>query len=261
MFANAVPLRFAEHYNLKVLETNDYSYARGEVLAPIVFDEMADIAREYPIVFPDNGSGLPAALLGLEADQNAYLADDGHWQATYIPSHIRRYPFAFTEAPGDTEANRFTIVFEANAPHFRDTNGHPVFTADGQLSEHMKRRVALLEEIQKKLPLTQRLVSDIDAAGLLVERVMCIRKPHGEEHRVKGLRIVDEKKLNAMPHEQFATLRDKGALPLVYAHLLSWANFRQGPLGGKYPQSAQESSYEDFNLLFESDTLDLSGIE
>src|SRR5690606_27784606 len=129
MFANVIPLNFAEHRDLKVLETNDYSYAYGEVLAPIVLDELADIAREYPIVFPDNGSGLPAALLGLEVGKNAYLTDDGHWQATYIPSHIRRYPFAFTKAPGDAEINRFIIVFEANAPHFRDSNGHSVFTA------------------------------------------------------------------------------------------------------------------------------------
>lgn len=257
MFAHAVPLSFAEHRNLKVLETNDYSYARGEVLAPFVFNEMADIAREYPIVFPDNGSGLPAALLGLEAGQNAYLADDGRWQATYIPSHIRRYPFAFAKAPGETNPDRFTIVFDAEAPHFRDPNGHPVFTPDGQLTDHMMRRAGLLENIQKKIPVTQRLVADIDAAGLLVERGIRIRKG-GQEHRIQGLRVIDEKKLNALSHAAFATLRDRGVLPLVYAHLLSWANFRQGPLAGKYPDLAARPATKNPDFLFESDLIDFS---
>lgn len=259
MFAKAVPLKFAEHRDLKVLETNDYSYARSEVLAPIVFDEMADIAREYPIVFPSNGSGLPAALLGLEAGQNAYIAEDGRWLGTYIPALIRRYPFALAKAAGEADSQKFAVAIDTEAPHFREPNGHAVFTPQGELSDHTKRRAQLLVEIQKKLPLTQRLVADIEAAGLLVERLVRIRKPGAPEHRVSGLRVVDEAKLNALPHEVFATLRDKGVLPLIYAHLLSWANFRQGPIAGKYPDLATRPETKNPSFLFEKDdTIDFS---
>lgn len=259
MFANAVPLSPAEHSNLKVLETNDYSYARGEVLAPFVFDEVADIAREYPIVFPENDSRMPAALLGLENGQNAYLTDDGRWQATYIPAHIRRYPFALAKASGETDPDRFTIVFDAKAPHFHGPNGHAVFTPDGQLSDHMMRRAELLENIQKKIPVTQRLFMDIDAAGLLVERVIRIRK-NGQEHRIQGLRVIDEKKLNTLPAADFVALRNKGALPLIYAHLLSWANFRQGPIAGKYPDLAAKPEGKNPAFLFEGDLVDFTGL-
>lgn len=260
MFTKAVPLKFDEHKDLKVLETNDYSYARAEILAPFAFGEMAEIAREYPIVFPSNGSGLPAALLGLESGQNAYVAGDGRWFATYVPAHIRGYPFAFAKAPNDPEPNRFVVVFDAEAQHFRDPNGHPVFDGSGQLSEHMKRRLALLEGVEKTLPTTRDLVAQIDAAGLLVERAIHIRKAGGQEHRVQGLRVVDEKKLNQLPHDQFAALRDKGVLPLVYAHLLSWANFRQGPLAGKYPDLAAKPKTKNPDFLFESDTIDFGKI-
>ncbi len=259
MFTKATPLRFDAHRDLKVLETNDYSFARSEIVSPFVFDEMADIAREYPIVFPDNGSGMPAALLGLEAGHNAYIADDGRWFATYVPSHIRRYPFAFTVAPGETEPNRFTLIFDENAPHFHDPNGHPVFDANGQPSEHMKRRIALLEDMQRKLPATRKMVADIDAAGLLVERVIHIKR-NGQENRVQGLRVVDEKKLNSLPHDQFAALRDKGVLPLIYAHLLSWANFRLGPLAGKYPDLAARPTTRNPDFLFENETINFGKI-
>ena len=63
MFKNAMPLQAEEHRDLKVFESNDYSYAKGELMAPIVFSEMADVAREYPIIFPTNNSQLPYALM------------------------------------------------------------------------------------------------------------------------------------------------------------------------------------------------------
>jgi hypothetical protein len=252
MFANATPLKFAEHGDLRVLESNDYAYARGEILASIALDELSEIAREYTIVFPSNGSDLPAALLGLESGQNVYVADDGHWFGTYVPAMIRRYPFALTKAPGETDPTRFTIVFAPDAPHFHQPNGHAVFTAAGQMTDHMARRLELLKQLQHRLPVTQRLVRAIDAAGVLVEKVIRIQRGD-KQSAVTGLRVVDEKKLNALPHDQFAALRDAGALPLVYAHLISWANFRQGPLAGKYPELAAKPKASNPEFLFEED--------
>src|SRR5690606_10325046 len=111
-----------------------------------VFDEMADIAREYPVIFPDNGSELPAALLGLEPGQNAYVGADGRWRGSYIPATIRRYPFIFGDT-GEKEGDkqRYVVMFDPDAPHFKDPNGHAVFGDNGQLSDHMKRRMEVLE--------------------------------------------------------------------------------------------------------------------
>lgn len=101
--------------------SNDYSYARAETLAPFVFDEMSDLAREYPIVFPDNKSDLPSVLLGLEAGKNTYVADDdGRWVATYIPAHIRRYPFLLgTTGQAEGQDKRFLVFFDPDAPHLK----------------------------------------------------------------------------------------------------------------------------------------------
>lgn len=262
MFQRREVLNPEKHGSLRVLETNDYSYARGEVVAPFVYDEMADIAREYPIVFPAGENVLPAALMGLEAGQNAYVGEDGRWLGSYIPATIRRYPFIFGdtgESQGDKQ--RYVVMFDADAPHFKDPNGHAVFTAGGKLTDHTKRRMELLEEIQKKLPATRRLVEIIEEAGLLAERVIRIRKPGGQERRIQGLRVIDEKALNRMEGAAFLKLRDSGVLPLVYSQLLSWANFRQGPLAGKYPDLAAKPATKNPAFLFESDDLvDLSGL-
>ncbi|CAH1673208.1 SapC family protein [Chelatococcus asaccharovorans] len=259
MFKTQIPLTFAQHRDLRVFESNDYSYAKGETLAPLVLDELGDIAREYPIIFPDNQSDLPSALLGLEPGKNAYVADDGRWLATYIPSSIRRYPFLFgsVEQP-EGEQKRMLVFFDPDAPHLKNPSGHPVFTPEGELTPHMQRRMQFLENLQKKIPKTRAAVVALAASGVLAERSIVIRKSDGQRHQIKGLRVVDEKKFNELTDADFNALRRSGALTLLYAHLLSWANFRQGPIGGKYPDLAAKAGGNNAPFQFESDVLDLS---
>jgi hypothetical protein len=259
MFASTMALSFATHRGLRILETNDYSFARAETLAPIAYDEMADIAREYPIVFPNNGTDLPCALLGLEAGHNAYVDAEGRWQAAYIPAHIRRYPFMFgkTNDPNG-DPGRFVILFDPEAPHFKGANGYPVFDGSGQLSAHIQRRIALLEQIQNKVEATRIMARAMDAAGILVERVIRIKAGNKPENRIQGLRIVDEGALKQLSGDQLVGLSKKGALALAYAQLLSWSNFRQGPLAGKYPQLTEAPEIKKTPFLFENDTLDFS---
>lgn len=264
MFKNATPLKAEEHRDFKVFESNDYSYAKGELMAPIVFSEMADIAREYPIIFPTNNSQLPYALMGLEPNQNAYVRDDGQWMGTYIPAHIRRYPFALSPMPaseGQKQGDvRFAIMVDLEAPHLKNPNGHPVFTAQGQLTPHMQERVKLLEGMQKALDTTKHLVKTLEDSGLLVERVIKIQRRGQEPYQMKGLRVIDEKQLNQMEGDAFLALRDKGVLPLIYSHLLSWANFRQGPIAGKYPELAAKPGTKNPAFQYESDLIDFSNL-
>jgi len=257
MFKNHVPLKFADHRNLRVFESNNYGYAKAETLAPIVYDEMADIAREYPIIFPSNDSGLPCAMLGLEPGKNAYVADDGRWLATYIPAYVRRYPFMLASMEGQDDKDRFVVVFDPDAEHFKDPHGHQVFTPDGKPTQHMENRFALLQQMQKRTPRTIELVKMLDNAGVLVERTVTIKKAD-QASQITGFRVIDETILNALPDATFLALRRTGALSLVYAHLLSWANLRQGPIAGKYPDLMSKAGKGDVPFLFEETTFDFS---
>jgi hypothetical protein len=259
LFNYSTPLKFAEHGKLHVLETNDYSYARGELLVPIVFDEMADVAREYPIVFPDNKTDMPCALMGLEPGQNAYVGADGRWAASYIPLAIRQYPFNLQRArPGQGDKGRFIVMFDPKAPQLTAPNGHPVFTPGGQLTEHIQERLKLLERLQKRAAVTRHAVQALRAAGVLIERVVNIRTGDNDVRKVADMEVVDETILNGLPDEAFNTLRKQGALPLAYAHLLSWANFRQGPIGGKYPDLSARAGGNDAAFLFDNGILRFS---
>jgi hypothetical protein len=94
------------------------------------------------------------------------------------------------------------------------------------------------------------LVQAIDAAGLLVERAIRIKREGELDRQVTGIRVIDEAALNKLDDAAFNSLRKSGALPLVYASLLSWANFRQGPIGKSHPLPLPSGMLDDDVIRF-----------
>lgn len=230
MYKNLVPLRHQEHAGLRLQPVSGYHFARELLLAPVVIDELAEAAREYPIVFPRD-AGLPAVLLGVQQGRNAYVDESGRWQAGYLPAHLRHYPFMLRRLPGkDGGQGRMAVMIDADSPLWSRADGEPVFDGES-LSGAAQRAVELLSALSPRQAATRAMVEAVVRAGILVERTVRVQRPGQADARVSGLRVVDEKAFNALDDEAFAALRKSGALPLVYAHLLSWANLRQGPIG------------------------------
>lgn len=244
------PLNQEKHERLRLGDTESYRFAAETTLVPIILDEIAVVAREYPVIFPDNESGLPCALTGMRPETNAYVDDRGHWRADYIPLQIRQHPFALTEVAGDVGEDgkkRFTLCIDPDAAEFTDLEGELVFDSNGRLGEKASAKGEMAKQLQERSGITRALVRLLDEAGLLVERQIKMKLFNDETRQVQGFRVVDEKVLNAMSDEDFVALRNKGALPLVYAQLMSMANFRQGVLAGqvKPKAPAQEKKKKD----------------
>jgi hypothetical protein len=253
MYKKLIPLQPTQGGGLRLLPLKDYSFARGELLAPIVVDEVAKVAREYPIVFP-MGNALPAALLGVEKDSNAYVGSHGQWLATYIPAHIRAYPLAIVRVPaeGDAMVNpgetssasgsvttpRFALLVDEAAACVSPSAGDPILDNTGQPTGLAQQKLQLLAQLRARAGVTGRIVKAIDDAGLLKERAIRVRRAGQPDRDVTGVRVIDEPAVNKLDDASFNKLRAAGALPLLYAALLSWANFREGPIGRAHPLPA-----------------------
>ena len=237
MYIKPVLLNPNEHENLRLIRANKYQFASRQMLIPIVFSEMADAAREYPIIFLKDKPTV-AVLLGSEKNTNAYVSPDGKWLAQYIPSRIRAYPFTLTQYANNP--NQFGVAVDMDSEFISTEHGELLFSM-GKPTQVLQDSMKLLEETQTAELVTQRLVQSIRDAGLLVERAIKVQKKGQEDHQLTGLEFVDEKILNQMPHEEFNKLRDSGALPLIYAHLISLANLRRGVLKGQPTVQATES--------------------
>ncbi len=238
MFKHVLALNAQKPPKLRLAPTTDWRFCASELLVPLAYNEMADAAREYPLVFLKD-KPVYYALLGFEQGVNAYVAEDGHWRAHYVPARLRAYPFAL--APVPETADQFALVMDADAPQLQQTEGELLFM-QGQPGSALKARSVLLQAMAKADPTTRRMVQAIRSAGLLVARAVQVRQPSPARPALGGFEVIDEQKLNALPDDAFAALRKAGALPLVYAHLLSMANLRQGPLAGKYPELSAAAS-------------------
>lgn len=244
MFEKLVPLDVKVHANLRLLPINNYSFARDELMAPIVIDELADVAREYPIVFP-KGSPFPVAMLGVAKGGNAYVGPNGQWLANYIPASLRQYPMVIQrlkeqQEKTEVEKPRFVVLLDTESPFVSQTEGEPIFDDKGQLSGLAQKKLKLSNAMQARVGATQKLMLAIEEAGLLTERVIKVKSEGVADKNIKGIRVIDEAVLNKLDDDAFNKMRASGALPLVYAALLSWANFRQGPIGKSHrlPQTS-----------------------
>jgi hypothetical protein len=243
-------LKAAEHAGLTLAETTDWRFAANEMLVPVAFSEMADIAREYPLIFVKD-KPLVYALTGIMQGVNAYVTEDGKWLATYIPARLRCHPIGLTPLPN--KPGEFAIVADADAPQLISQSGKLLFE-NGQPSVFLQQRLNLLKSLQQAERVTQALVQVIQGTGLLKDQNITVKKPSQQTTQIKGLQIVDEQKLNALPHEAFVKLRDQGTLPLIYAHLLSLANLRQGAIAGKYLQM-QKQQDDPMAEMLKKDTI------
>ena len=242
MFRNPQAVNPEQHGQLKLSNTPDYRYCAGEMATPFVSGEMWQIAREFITVFPLAADGLPLAILGSQQGVNAYVGDGSAgtppWWGRYVPAHLRRYPFIL--APRAAEAGdaatdqRFTLCLDADAPQLNSVQGRPLFTHDGQSAELLAEVQQALSGLQRDFAITQKLVQQIDAAGLLVEHTLQLPRAGLAPAALSGFRVVDPAKLRSTAPALLAELAQTGALDLIYAHMGSLTNLHDGLLAKKH---------------------------
>ena len=202
---------------------------RNLTALPLSFAEFAPAVHDYPIAFisGDAGSSFVAmAILGLEAQQNLFVADDGTWDAgVYLPAYVRRYPFCMTRVTvdGKEKSERIACVekraVNAKGEALYDSQGEPLPVWD-----HLRN---LLFEFEADLARTEALCRQLNALQLL-ETFTAQVAPQGEAPiALTGMYRISEEKLHALPAATLQELARNGMLSRVYAHLLSLDNFQR----------------------------------
>lgn len=154
------------------------------------------------------------------------MAEDGTWQADYIPAYIRRYPFILANKEGSS-TDEFTLAADLNAPHFKSKLGEPLFMPGGAPSEILQNQIELLKGIEQQRIITRKAVQEIDKAGLFKMEQMTVKLKDQQVAAIGGLRMIDKEKLPQI-NTKFGPVAE-----LIYAHLFSEANLQYGVLAGK----------------------------
>lgn len=243
-YNNIVALDRALHGEIKIKPpVLGFFYARRTNSVPILANEAAQCALEYPIVFAQGADGfVPIALLGLRDSENLHVNIKGEWDARYIPAFVRRYPFV----PGRDAEGNLVVCIDEKSPCLGTGQGAPLFD-DGVPTPRLESAVRFLDEFNQIAVATAALGRRIGELGLLLAADPLIEFTSGEQFRLSGPHVIDEARLQALDKDTVHELLTSGALGLIHAHLISLGNFsalldRLGPLlKSSEPSSASSS--------------------
>ena len=234
IYESAVPVSGARHGEWSVEVGADYSFSKSVNSVPLMAVEFPHAAAEYAIVFSGTAEAfIPAVILGMRGNENLYLAEQGGWQAKYIPAFVRRYPFVFSSSQ---DGKTFTLCVDEAFPGFnQEGRGQRLFDDEKKPSSYVSNVLKFLEQYQTEFRRTQAFCTKLKDLGLLEPMRAQANLPSGERLALTGFMAVSREKLKALPAEKLAELAKTDELELLYLHLQSMRNFSAmvERLGGK----------------------------
>lgn len=206
------PLDRNTHKNLKLKRQNSMAFAEDANSVPVAGFEFFLTSRDFPIVFIKNAKDeyMPIALLSLR--------DKGHdlgetWKDVYVPSFVRRYPFAL-----GTDG---VIVFDADSPHMQEEEGEAMFDEKGEATDTLKEVVKFLQQTDVGYKATSAFSKAL-AEKELLEPFKGEVKFANTTIKLEHLFVINEKKLHdTLSETEVFEWFNKGWIAWSHAHLHS----------------------------------------
>lgn len=245
------PVTYGRYGNRYWKRFTSYEFAANQSNCAIVFDEIAQAAAAFPIVFNATELGVePIALLSLSANTpNPFVSQNGRWMAAYVPSFIRCHPFVADPVNCETDRDPAyrLIVNETSGLITNDPNHEAFFNDKGGLSPALKEVQTFLQTLAAARLRTRRLCKKLQDLGLLdpIDTFGGVRLP-------SEALAISSSRLEHLSHSEKVHLFDCGVVRLIHAHQVSLSHctwLRQAQLQRK--QSQRSEKY--------TENLDISG--
>lgn len=250
------PLDPATHAEAGWFKFRDYSFAARDHLVPVAMAEITQVLPWYPLALVHNEQADRyhlVALLSLQPGRNLYLSPEFKWQAPYVPSHYRGYPFALNQEG--------QLCIDTDSGLFSDTQAvgsQPLFE-EGDLAELTAKVKQFHEQRQQALALTQKLVDQLHNAELITPWAIKWQ-PKDKLQTLKGYGGIDEERLRNLPPEQYAELAHSGALGLTYMQLFSQPRIQDLQLRHRRQPAPGHAPKAEPHLHSVAQTDDVSGL-
>lgn len=210
------------HAGKSLAASTDHRFAKDTNAVPLNGVELELAQRHYPIVFSDEATPFPMAILGLRTAENLFLGPSGAWrQGVYVPAYVRRYPFIFMSGP---DQKQFALCIDSASAFVVDGDGNPFFR-DGQPTDLTKNALAFCASFQAEYEKTRAFAAALTEHKLLETRTANIDMGDGQKVVFGPFRAIDSAKLAALPNAVIAEWLRSGWLGWIYAHLMSAANW------------------------------------
>jgi hypothetical protein len=212
-----IALSKTDHLDMYWKPRDGFAFTREMQVVPVAISELSKLLPHYCITFIKEDEDFKAVvLLGLGEVKNVYVNNDNKWLAGYVPASLRAFPFIL----GKTDDDKKILCIKQS--HLHNDGDHKLFGPDGELTKDVTAKLELLNQTILDSELNSKACRILNDAGLMIDWKLTVKTSHtSDQVEIKGLFTIDEKKLNQLAPDEFARLRDCGALVLAYAHLFS----------------------------------------
>ncbi len=226
-YAKPEPLTLEAHKGLGVKQiSNPFMFLRSAHAIPVTVSEFGVASTSYPIILVGQDK-TPVAVTGVRQGENEYVDSNGVPDPdNYVPAFARRYPFVFAS---DQSADRLLLCVDRNAPMVTDQPDVPFFEGD-QPSKFTQDAMEFCKEFERQRRATVEFVKLLDEKGLLEQKSVSFtprdaQGNEGQPQKIADYWAVSEEKMNTLDDAAFNDLKNAGALPAVYAHMISLLNW------------------------------------
>jgi len=220
------PLNRDKHAGKGLKQPVNYRFAATSHAVILHAEEFRLAAAHYPIVFADDESALPLAVMGYASGRNLFVNGNGEWEpGAYIPAYVRRYPFASGRGANDDELVLYVDTASDLIVDVASVPGAEPFLVDGQATERTKKALEFCVAFQGQVPITSAFVDELKGRDMLERRDVKLDLSEGQQRQLSGLRIIKEDAFKALPDDVYLQWRRRGWIGLVHWHWMSLDNF------------------------------------
>lgn len=223
---NIVLLDNVDHADLRVAQ--GYGPAFGDAInqARVFPTEFEALQREYPILFRRDATGVMQAvvLLGLDRDENLFLADGG-WRARYVPAIQRRGPFSIRveTAPG-SGVQDLKINVDLDDPRITADGGEPVFRRHGGATPYLDAVSLALQTLYEGVEASEPMFRALSDAGLIEPVAISITVGEALRYDLEDFHAVSRERLAALDGPALERLHRAGWLATAFHAASSLSN-------------------------------------
>ncbi len=217
--ANIVPVKKEQHQNLKVASARDLTQLAGEHIIPISAAEFAQASASFPIVLvknPDSSRFRSVAMLGLEAGENLYFADN-KWSALSLPQCVTMVPFSLGLDP--EKENTLTACIDLDSAFVGEDKDLPLFDKEGKETEVWANAQQALGRLYDNERMTEKFIKELEENDLLQEIELNIALSTGEKKKLVGIFTLNEDKIKDLPDEKVIDFHQRGLFVPIYSML------------------------------------------